>query len=97
MRSAASWTRAILALLSLAWLGPCSVNPNVQATGSNPPQVQHLYLTVTGVWLNASATAAPTDAGWVGQDLSTPVTIEACEGRVYECVIVRASSAYATR
>ncbi len=76
MRALASWLRGGMLLLALLMVGACSVNTTVSATGSTPSQVQHLYLTVTQVWLNSSATAAPTDSGWVGEELSQPQTFD---------------------
>ncbi|MFO1465631.1 MAG: DUF4382 domain-containing protein [Steroidobacteraceae bacterium] len=76
MRALAWWLRGGLLLLALLMVGACSVNTTVSATGSTPSQVQHLYLTVTQVWLNSSATAAPTDSGWVGEKLSQPQTFD---------------------
>lgn len=57
-------------------LSACSVDTTVSVGATTAPQVQHLYVTATQVWLSTSATAAPTDTGWVGSDLTTPVSID---------------------
>jgi Domain of unknown function (DUF4382) len=62
-------------VLSLALTG-CSVDTSVQTTASTPNRVQHAYVTVVAVWLNASSTATVSDAGWAQSTLATPQTID---------------------
>lgn len=69
-------TMRMVAVLAALLLGACSVSTTVSVSSSTPAQVQHLYVTVTEVWLNTSATAATTDTGWVGQSLSTPMSVD---------------------
>ena len=57
-------------------LSACSVDTTVSVGATTAPQIQHLYVTATQVWLSTSATAAPTDSGWVGSELSTPVSLD---------------------
>ncbi|MBS0613775.1 MAG: DUF4382 domain-containing protein [Proteobacteria bacterium] len=68
--------RMTVAALAALLLGACSVSTTVSVSSSAPAQVQHLYITVTGVWLNTSATAATTATGWVGQELNTPMSVD---------------------
>ena len=65
-----------LTLLAAIGLSACSVDTTVSISASTPAQVQHLYVTLTEVWLSTSATAAPEDAGWVGSSLATPSTVD---------------------
>ena len=57
-------------------LAACQSRTNLSATGNAPAQYSHVYLTVTQVWFNASATAGPTDSGWSQYTLSSPVTLD---------------------
>jgi hypothetical protein len=63
------------AVLSLALAG-CSVDTSVQTTSSTPNKIQHAYVTVVAVWLNASSTATLSDGGWTQSTLATPQTID---------------------
>jgi hypothetical protein len=45
-------------------------------TGATDAQVQSAYVTVQAVWLNKDASALPTDSGWVGGQLATPLTVD---------------------
>ncbi len=59
-----------------AALAGCSSRTNVSATGSTPPQFQHVFITAEEVWFNTSATATPEDSGWAKFPLTTPVTVD---------------------
>jgi Domain of unknown function (DUF4382) len=63
-------------LCALAVLAGCSSRANVSMTGATDAQVQSAYVTVQAVWLNKDATALPTDSGWVGGTLATPLTLD---------------------
>jgi hypothetical protein len=54
----------------------CSSRTNVSATGSTPPQYQHMFITAKEVWFNTSATATAEDSGWAKFPLTTPVTVD---------------------
>jgi hypothetical protein len=62
--------------LGMALLAGCSSRANVSMTGATDAQVQSAYVTVQAVYLNKSSTALPTDAGWVGGVLATPLTLD---------------------
>jgi hypothetical protein len=57
-------------------LAACSASTEVSLTGNTPAQYSHLYVTVTEVWFNTSATAGPDDSGWSKFPLSTPSTVD---------------------
>jgi hypothetical protein len=59
-----------------AALAGCSSRTNVSATGSTPPQYQHVYITAQEVWFNTSATATAEDSGWAKFPLTTPATVD---------------------
>jgi hypothetical protein len=59
-----------------AALAGCSSRTNVSATGSTPPQYQHVLITAQEVWFNTSATATAEDSGWAKFPLTTPVTVD---------------------
>jgi len=63
-------------LCGLCVLAGCSSRANVSMTGATDAQVQSAYVTVQAVWLNKDATALPTDSGWVGGQLATPLTLD---------------------
>ncbi len=65
-----------LSLLAALTLAACNNRTNVSATGNVPAQYTHVYLTISQVWFNASATASPADSGWSTFTLSTPQTID---------------------
>jgi hypothetical protein len=68
---------ALWALLcGLSVLAGCSSRANVSMTGATAAQVQSAYVTVQAVWLNKDASALPTDSGWVGGQLATPLTLD---------------------
>ena len=68
--------RTAILLSAALGISACSVDTTVSVGASTAPQVQHLYVTATQVWLSTSATASPTDNGWVGSKLATPVSID---------------------
>ena len=68
--------RATLLLSAALGISACSVDTTVSVGATTAPQVQHLYVTATEVWLSTSSTAAATDSGWVGSALPTPVSID---------------------
>jgi hypothetical protein len=59
-----------------AALAGCSSRTNVSATGSAPPQYQHVFITAQEVWFNTSATATAEDSGWAKFPLTTPATVD---------------------
>ncbi|MDB5788039.1 DUF4382 domain-containing protein [Caballeronia mineralivorans] len=59
-----------------AALAGCSSRTNVSATGSTPPQYQHVFITAKEVWFNTSATATAEDSGWAKFPLTTPVSVD---------------------
>jgi hypothetical protein len=66
----------LLTVLAASLAAGCSVQTDVSTTGETAPPVQHLYLTVQSIELNSSATAAPTDSGWVSANLATPEVVD---------------------
>lgn len=68
--------RAGLLLVAALGSSACSVETTVSVGATTAPQVQHLYVTATQVWLSTSATAAPTGSDWVGSELATPISID---------------------
>ena len=67
------WIAPLLALIAVAG---CSVKTNVVGTSTTSPAVSHLYVTVSGLSLNTSATAKPADATWLQVTLKAPVTVD---------------------
>jgi hypothetical protein len=63
-------------LCALIVLAGCSSRANVSMTGATDAQVQSAYVTVQAVWLNKDASALPTDSGWVGGELASPLTLD---------------------
>src|SRR5579862_2657692 len=57
-------------------LAGCSGSTQVSLTGNTPAQFSHVWVTVSGVKFNTSATAGPDDSGWREFDFSTPTTID---------------------
>ena len=70
---ASHWCLALLAALALAG---CGNRTDVSATGNAPAQFTHVFLTVSEVSFNPSASAAPSDSGWTSYTLATPQTID---------------------
>jgi hypothetical protein len=72
--------RYLSAALALAagglLLAGCSGSTEVSLTGNTPAQFSHVWVTVSGVKFNTSATAGPDDSGWTEFDFSTPTTID---------------------
>jgi len=68
---------ALAALVALPLVNGCSVQTNVDVTGTAPATASHLWLTVDAVWL-ATAADTPPDAasGWQKFALSTPVSFD---------------------
>ncbi|HEV7715372.1 MAG TPA: DUF4382 domain-containing protein, partial [Steroidobacteraceae bacterium] len=62
-------------LLALAFAG-CDSRVNTSATANVGVQYSHVWVTVQEVWVHASATAAPEDAGWLKFPLKTPQTLD---------------------
>lgn len=67
---------ALLALAGCAGLAGCESSIAVSAAANVPARYSHVWVTVEQVWLNASATAGPEDAGWLEFPLSTPETLD---------------------
>jgi hypothetical protein len=67
----------LAACCGIAALAGCSGRANVGATGTAPPEIEHLWVTVEQVWF-ASAADTPTesDTGWTRRTLSTPVVLD---------------------
>jgi len=65
-----------LPLLAMLALAACGSRTDVSASGNAPAQYTHVYLTVSQVGFNASATANPADSGWSSFTLPTPRTID---------------------
>jgi hypothetical protein len=67
---------ALALLLSGTMLAGCQSRTNVSATGNTPAQFTHVFLTITQIWFNTSASAASTDSSWQKFTLSTPATVD---------------------
>lgn len=82
VRTGTGMTRSIRSCLATSFLAlcvalaGCSSRTNLSAIGNTPSQYSHMYITAQAVWFNASATATPSDGGWVQFPLSTPVTVD---------------------
>jgi hypothetical protein len=63
-------------LLATCILAACGARTNVSATSNVTSEYSHVWITVTDVKFNTSATAAPGASGWLDFPLSTPVTID---------------------
>ena len=57
-------------------LAACSGSSQVSLSGNIPAQYSHVWVTVQEIDFNQSATAGPTDGGWVAFPLSSPSTID---------------------
>ena len=57
-------------------LAACSAKSDVSLTGNTPSQYSHVWITVQEVDFNASATAGPSDGGWLKFPLPAPVTVD---------------------
>ena len=66
----------LAALASLALLAGCETRISSSATANAPVQYSHVYVTVSQVWVNASATAGPDDSAWIKATLDAPVTFD---------------------
>ena len=51
----------LAALASFALLAGCNTRASVNATTNAPVQYTHVYVTLSQVWVNTSATAGPDD------------------------------------
>ena len=69
-------TRHLLLPLGCALLTACQSRTNVSATGNAPAVYTHVYLTVTQIGFNASATASPSASGWTSFTLTAPQTLD---------------------
>ncbi|HTY48521.1 MAG TPA: DUF4382 domain-containing protein [Steroidobacteraceae bacterium] len=76
MNTRALRLRPALAGIACLALAACDAYTDISATGNAPAQYSHVYLTISQVWFNASATAGPTSSGWSEFALSTPTTID---------------------
>src|SRR4051812_37317737 len=66
----------LAALASLAFLAGCNTRVSADATTNAPVQYSHVYVTISQVWVNASATAGPDDSAWIKTTLATPQTLD---------------------
>src|SRR5690349_7416919 len=66
----------LAALASLAGLTGCNTRVSANVTTNAPVQYSHVYVTISQVWVNASATAGPDDTAWIKATLDTPQTID---------------------
>lgn len=57
-------------------LAGCSGSTEVSLTGNTPAQFSHVWVTVSGIKFNTSATAGPDDSGWTEFDFSSPTTVD---------------------
>ena len=62
--------------VACALLAGCQSRTNVSATGSTPAQYTHVFLTISQIWFNTSATAGPTDPSWIKFTLPAPQSID---------------------
>ncbi|MGB6452406.1 MAG: DUF4382 domain-containing protein [Steroidobacteraceae bacterium] len=72
----AHWLRIALGLLACFALAACQSRTDVSTGANVPAQYAHVWVTLTQVAFNASATAGPTDSGWKEFTLSSPQTID---------------------
>ena len=66
----------LAALAGVITLAGCGTRISANATANAPIQYSHVYVTVTQVWVNTSATAGPDDTAWLKQTLATPQTLD---------------------
>ncbi|HVY81094.1 MAG TPA: DUF4382 domain-containing protein [Steroidobacteraceae bacterium] len=66
----------LAALTALTSLAGCDTRVSATAATNAPVQYSHVYVTISQVWVNASATAGPDDAGWIKTTLDEPQTID---------------------
>jgi hypothetical protein len=66
----------LAALAGIALLAGCDTRVSASATTNAPAQYSHVYVTISQVWVNASATAGPDDTAWIKTTLDTPQTID---------------------
>jgi hypothetical protein len=63
-------------LLATCILAGCGARTNVSATSNVTSEYSHVWITVTDVKFNTSATAAPGASSWLDFPLSTPITVD---------------------
>ncbi len=68
--------KKLLAATLVLLLSACSVKSTIVATSTTAPDVTHLYVTVSAVWLNPSASAQAGDGSWTRVTLNKPVTVD---------------------
>src|SRR5690349_20427270 len=66
----------LAAFAGFAFLAGCNTRVSADATTNAPVQYSHVYVTVSQVWVNASATAGPDDSAWIKTTLDTPQTLD---------------------
>jgi Domain of unknown function (DUF4382) len=76
MQSRSSSLPTLAALLGGVLLAGCQARTDVSATGNTPAQYTHVFLTISQVWFNTSATALAGDSGWIKFTLAAPQTID---------------------
>jgi hypothetical protein len=68
---------SLVAAGALAALGGCTARTNVGLTGTAPPDIAHLWITVEEVSFASAADTPPESAtGWTRESLSKPVVID---------------------
>ena len=68
---------AAVALATLLCLvAGCSTRTDVSVTGNTPAKYSHVWITTQQLWFHTSASAGPSDGGWVKFSLSAPVTVD---------------------
>ncbi len=67
---------ALVLLSACLALAACETRISANATTNAPVLYSHVYVTVTQVWVNASATAGPDDTAWIQATLDSPQTID---------------------
>ena len=66
----------LAALAGLALLTGCDTRISANATANTPVQYSHVYVTISDIWVNTSATAGPDDSAWIKKTLDTPQTLD---------------------
>lgn len=69
-------SRFALGLLACFTLAACQSRTDVSTGANVPAQYAHVWVTLTQVAFNTSATAGPTDSGWQKFTLASPQTID---------------------
>lgn len=68
---------SLVAAGALATLGGCTARTNVGLTGTAPPDIAHLWITVEEVSFASAADTPPESAtGWARESLSKPVVVD---------------------